>query len=584
MTTKETQLVAPKDKKPNTQIPVIFQNVKSYENEEEDSRFLKIKVWLMHTGVNYNNSSFSRKVVDAHIKTLANTPILAFIEENEDGEQDFSDHRMVLHRTTDGGIDLKYLGAAVGVIPEDNNAKWETRVTDSGESLEYLTVEALMWTKWDEPINIMKNKGFTGQSMELNDNYSGSWDESGVFHFESFSFFGACLLGEGVFPAMRNSTAEIEFSKDENIQNTIEDKLQEFYTLFSQEQGGNKDMTKKTPATKSTSERTVLDTFTSEEYAEAIAMNLAFDSDASTSSEDTKVDPALDNSESTVIEPEAKFEEEPEEDLDPEVDPDPEPEEEEEDEVTPPVTTDDDNSATTTAKPKKKPEEEFALTASQLANQLRIQIGKEQHTDRWGDTCRTYWYVDHTDSTVIFENYQDGYQLYEATYTLNGDNVEIQLDKSYKVKVEYVPFEGESASFTANLERFNVLESQSEVAVKESHKELNENFTALTTDYESLKGQLSELQSYKRTREEEDVRNKFTGKLSEEEFSQVFIEMKDSPLEDIEKELFALIGQKNFSIQVPVNPNVNKLNIEITKSDNNLANPYDALKEYLVDK
>lgn len=166
------------ERKVTTQVPVIFQNVEKYE--KEDTRFLKVKVWLMHTGQNLNGSSFSKEVVDKAIPTLANTPILSFIEENALGESDFSDHRIVLHRNEDGEFNFKYLGSAVGVIPENNNAHWETRVTDSGEEKEYLVVEALMWTKWGDPTDIMKRKGITNQSMELAENYTGSFDDKGL--------------------------------------------------------------------------------------------------------------------------------------------------------------------------------------------------------------------------------------------------------------------------------------------------------------------------------------------------------------------------------------------------------------------
>ena len=223
------------ERKVNTQIPVIFQNVEKYE--KEDKRFLKVKIWLMHTGENLNGSSFSKEVVEKSLHSLANTPILAFLEDNSSGEQDFSDHRIVLHRNEDGDFNFKYLGSAIGVIPENNNAHWEKRVTDSGEEKEYLVVDGLMWTKWGEPTDIMNRKGITSQSMELADNYTGSFDDKGIFHFDSFDFFGACLLGDDVLPAMQSSTVEIQFSKVNNLQNTIENKLKEFYTLFSQ-QGG----------------------------------------------------------------------------------------------------------------------------------------------------------------------------------------------------------------------------------------------------------------------------------------------------------------------------------------------------------
>lgn len=223
------------ERKVNTQFPVIFQNIEKFE--KEDSRFLKVRIWLLHTGLNYNGSFFSKEAVDKAIPSLANTPILSFIEENSQGEQDFSDHRIVLKRTEDGELEFKYLGAAVGVIPEANNAHWEMRVSDQGEELEYLVVDALMWTKWGEPTDIMSQKGQTAQSMELADDYTGYYDNDGIFHFDTFNFFGACLLGDGVQPAMQNSTVEVQFAKNDDLKNKIENKLQEFYTLFSQ-QGG----------------------------------------------------------------------------------------------------------------------------------------------------------------------------------------------------------------------------------------------------------------------------------------------------------------------------------------------------------
>ena len=219
------------------------------------------------------------------------------------------------------------------------------------------------------------------------------------------------------------------------------------------------------------------------------------------------------------------------------------------------------------------PVQEFALTASQLREQLRIAIGKEKYTDQWGDVCRKYWYVDHTDSTVIVEDYQDGYQLYSVGYTLTGDTVAIQTDTAFKVKVEYVPFEGESVDFSANLERFEKLFSQSAEAIQEADEALKENYQTLESDYEVVKGQLTELQSYKRQREEEDVKAKFSGKLSDEELTQVFTELKDADLVDVEKELFALIGQKNFSIQKKdSNSNVNK--VVIPQKEDKPESPY----------
>lgn len=224
-----------KERKVNTTIPVIFQNVQ--EHKAEDTRFTSVKIWLMHTGENLNGSYFSKEAVEKAIPTLANTPILSLIEEDSEGSKDFTDHGIELKRT-EGDIKLVHTTSAIGTIPESNNARWEKRVADDGIEREYLVVDALMWNKWDEPVDIMKRKGFTSQSMELADDFTGNWnEETELFQFETFKFFGACLLGSAE-PAMVGSTAEIMFSKNENIQATIEQKLQEFQALFTSK-GGN---------------------------------------------------------------------------------------------------------------------------------------------------------------------------------------------------------------------------------------------------------------------------------------------------------------------------------------------------------
>ena len=411
------------ERKVSTQIPVIFQNVEKYE--KEDTRFLKVKIWLMHTGQNLNGSSFSKEVVDKAIPTLANTPILSFIEENSAGEQDFSDHRIVLHKNDDGEFNFKYLGSAVGVIPEVNNAHWETRVTDSGEEKEYLVVDALMWTKWGDPTDIMNRKGITSQSMELAENYSGSFDDKGLFHFESFSFFGACLLGDDVSPAMQSSTVEVQFSKNEDLQNTIENKLNEFYTLFSQEGG-----------TKMEEVTSVEETVEIEEVVE-----------------------------STEVEPTQEFD------------------------ILSRETTDEDLEAHEEAK-------------------------EDAETDK--------------------------------------QDTEVEVE-STELVVELVDYEAK--------------------------------FNELSAEFTKLQSQLTELTTYKREREESDIKAKFADKLSEEEFAQVFESMKDAEIQDVEDKLFALYGKKNFSISSSnTSTQVNKVTLALPKEEEATRPPYGGLFEKYKDK
>jgi hypothetical protein len=232
------------DKKIDKFVPVLFQKLNTYENEAEDTRFLKVKIWLMHTNENLNGSYFDKSVVEEAIPTLANTPILAYIEDNSDGEVDFSDHRMVLVKE-DGKFKIKYIGQAIGVIPENNNAKFEMRVGDDGVEREYLTVDGLVWSKWDDPIDIFNRDIMKSQSMELHDDYEGEWGEDSLFHFTKFSFFGACALGKDVLPAMVNSTIEAQFSYNDMF-NEIQEKMEQFKHIYNlSNKGGNKTVNKK---------------------------------------------------------------------------------------------------------------------------------------------------------------------------------------------------------------------------------------------------------------------------------------------------------------------------------------------------
>ena len=178
------------------------------EYKQEDGRFLDVSIYILHLGENYNGSYFSKEAVDKSLKTLSNTPILGYIENG-----DYSDHRAEIEEVNNKPV-WKYKGSAFGVIPETNNARYIDREDKDGMTRTYLVVDGIMWTKWDEPINLMLDKGFKSQSMELTENYTGEFKEDNLFHFEEFEFFGACLLGESVQPAMEGSTVEIAFSKD----------------------------------------------------------------------------------------------------------------------------------------------------------------------------------------------------------------------------------------------------------------------------------------------------------------------------------------------------------------------------------
>lgn len=226
-----------KIKKSALSFPVTFEKVEEVQNV--DTRFTRLKCWLMHTNENYNNSSFSKEVIEAALPTLAYIPVVGFMQDNEIGEEDFSDHRYIITRDS-GGVRRKYMGSAYGVIlsSEENNAHFETKICDDGIEREFIVADAIAWNFLEDSSRVLNRDLIKDHSIELDENsIEGYEDENGLFHFTKFSFRAACVLGGGTAPAMEGSIVEVvnfsmsDFAKD--IQKELINKYSEFTKIMN---------------------------------------------------------------------------------------------------------------------------------------------------------------------------------------------------------------------------------------------------------------------------------------------------------------------------------------------------------------
>lgn len=221
-----------KIKKSALSFPVMFEKVKDFE--AEDDRFTKVKVWLMHLGTNLNNSTFEKSVVDKAIPTLQYIPIMGFVELNDDNEKDFSDHRYIITKD-EKGVRRKYMGTPYGVIKssDDNNAHYEERLCEDGETRTFLVTEGVIWNVLEDGAEIFHRDLVKSQSMELYEkSIDGYEDNDGIFHFTEFSFRAACVLGDDVTPAMTGSTIEVQFALSDFVKN-IQSELNDKYSTFA---------------------------------------------------------------------------------------------------------------------------------------------------------------------------------------------------------------------------------------------------------------------------------------------------------------------------------------------------------------
>ena len=221
-----------KIKKSALSFPVTFEKVKDFETA--DDRFTKVKIWLMHLGKNLNNSAFEKSVVDKAIPTLQYIPIMGFVELNDDNEKDFSDHRYIITKD-EKGIRRKYMGTPYGVIKssDDNNAHYEERLCEDGETRTFLVTEGVIWNVLEDGAEIFHRDLVKSQSMELYEkSIDGYEDDDGIFHFTEFSFRAACVLGDDVTPAMTGSTVEVQFTLSDFVKD-IQSELNDKYTTFT---------------------------------------------------------------------------------------------------------------------------------------------------------------------------------------------------------------------------------------------------------------------------------------------------------------------------------------------------------------
>lgn len=543
----------------NTSIPIIFEKIEDLP----DLRFTKVKIYLCHTKKNLNNSYFDKKVIENAISSLANIPILGFIEVDNLNQNDFKGHEQKLV-IDNNGVQIIYMGRAFGVIPSENNARFEMK-TENGIEREYLVVEGVLWNKFQEAIDIFERDGSKPQSMELQpSSIEGSFKDDGLFHFSKFLFDGACILGSSVSPAMVGSVVEkVDFS----AHNSFAEMLQEFNTYFSQyknlqlndvdvavdfnKEGGDNVDEKLELFTK-------FSTLNEEDVAELKA-NIE---NYSIEELETKLNEIIEFKKNDEVE-----------------------------------------------KPEDDAPSTFSLTAQQMEQEVRKALTNEKFADRWGDSVRSYYYIDHDDTRVYAEDVQNSYTPVGLNYSISGDFVAI--DFSTKKRIKFVPqdmeegieitptfvslerstFDSEKVQtdFTKQLDESNTKFDQLQTEFT-SIKETNENLQAQITTYSEtdliqLKQELETLKSFKLEKEKEEklaVLDKFS-QLGEEETQPFKDQLDKFSVEELELQLFALIGKKGLQFSANTQKETNlvfALNNDIKSTDSNVPAWAEFVEQY----
>ena len=198
----------------SVQIPSTFELV-----EDNSHRgLLRLKIKVLHTGVNRNYTKISKKSAEAAKSSFAYRPVLAYIHQLSDGTWDFYSHNKEIVTDENGNTEFRYLEHQVGTITAEEPFFEKDKETGK----EYLCAYAVIPEDYTKTAEIIRNKQGTKNSCELwIDEFSYSAGDN-CLDLKKWYLTGTTLLGKdengvSVEEAMMGSRADIsDFSTENN--------------------------------------------------------------------------------------------------------------------------------------------------------------------------------------------------------------------------------------------------------------------------------------------------------------------------------------------------------------------------------
>lgn len=217
----------------------------------QNSEFTRVKIWAFASGANRNYSYVSKDELNKAMSSLDYLPVVGHLIEDtdEDGNVTYKlgGHDYIV---TDD-LEVKMITVPYGVVI-DGTAKWET-VEEYGETVEYITVEAYLWTsRWPELKEaIASDEVWFNESAELTyENYR-PWTENPIFtELLGVNFSALCLLNrsekpeENVEPCFISARVEplsnfsLQSSVFSQMMGEMKDQLTQLFEYKEHQKGG----------------------------------------------------------------------------------------------------------------------------------------------------------------------------------------------------------------------------------------------------------------------------------------------------------------------------------------------------------
>ena len=207
------------DKQSGYQLSVQIPSTFEVEESKDTEGLLRLKIRILHTGLNRNGSFVSKESAEKHKNSFKNRPLLAHIHQLDDGTWDFESHNINIVEDENGEEQIEYVEKQIGNFTEDE--LWFE--TDKETGYEYLCGYAVVPEEYTRAADIIRAKnGRTKNSCELNiremsynckDNYLELID----WYASASTLLGKTDDGVEIGEGMLGSRADIaDFSQENN--------------------------------------------------------------------------------------------------------------------------------------------------------------------------------------------------------------------------------------------------------------------------------------------------------------------------------------------------------------------------------
>lgn len=228
------------------------------DDQFTDDRFMRVRVAVMHSGINLNKSSFSTEVIEDAKDSFANIGVLAHIvkytDENGEDHYDYGGHDAHIEEDAfnKGSYRLIYDEVPVGVIPETNNFEI---VHDEESGDDYVYVDAYLYREYGNyATEILEARGGTTDvSAEIYTDEISFDAKNQIIVVNKMRMSGVTLLGEDVTPAMKGANATVFSISDEDrhaqlikVMTELTESLNKYTAAFGEtsEKGGEPELNK----------------------------------------------------------------------------------------------------------------------------------------------------------------------------------------------------------------------------------------------------------------------------------------------------------------------------------------------------